>query len=75
MPLYDRDRAGQTFEVGDAVRRALAGWAKERDSEIGRLNLRRAYDRMNEDEKAQLVLRLAEISLGLLYVLERARRR
>jgi hypothetical protein len=60
-----------TLEIDEAVRRALAAWGKERDSEIGRLNLRRAAEKLTPEQKLQLVERLAEISLGLLYVLER----
>ena len=70
MSLRDRDRADQTFGVDDAVRRALGAWARERDSDIGRLNLARAAERMSDEQRRQLVERLAEISLGLLFGLE-----
>lgn len=72
MSLRDTGRTGKTFEVDEPVRRILAAWGKERDSEIGRLNLRRAADKLEPAQKQQLVERLAEISLGLLYVLLRA---
>ncbi len=72
MSLRDRDRADQVFGVDDAVRRALAAWARERDSDIGRLNLTRAAERMSDEQRRQLVERLAEISLGLLFGLEGA---
>ncbi len=75
MSLRDPARAGATFQVDDAVRRALAAWGKERDSEIGRLNLARAASKLTADQRAQLYARLAEISLGLLFTLmERSRR-
>ena len=71
MSLRDSDRAGRAFEVDEAVRRILAAWGKERDSEIGRLNLRRAAERLNDEQRVQLVERLAEISLGMLFALEK----
>lgn len=71
MSLRDSDRAGRAFEVDEAVRRILAAWGKERDSEIGRLNLRRAAERLNDEQRVQLVDRLAEISLGMLFALEK----
>lgn len=71
MSLRDSDRAGRAFEVDEAVRRILAAWGKERDSEIGRMNLRRAAERLNDEQRVQLVERLAEISLGMLFILER----
>jgi hypothetical protein len=75
MSLRDPARAGATFQVDDAVRRALAAWGKERDSEIGRLNLARAASKLTAEQRVQLYARLAEISLGLLFTLmERPRR-
>jgi hypothetical protein len=75
MSLRDPARAGATFQVDDAVRRALAAWGKERDSEIGRLNLARAASKLTAEQRVQLYARLAEISLGLLFTLmERSRR-
>lgn len=71
MSLRDSDRAGRAFEVDEAVRRILAAWGKERDSEIGRMNLRRAAERLSDEQRVQLVERLAEISLGMLFILER----
>lgn len=71
MSLRDSRRMGATFEVDDAVRRVLAEWSKERDSEIGRLNLKRAVSKLSPEQRGQLVARLAEISLGQLCVLER----
>lgn len=73
MSLRDQQRSAKAFEVDDQVRKILAAWGKERDSEIGRLNLRRAADRLAPEQKQQLVERLAEISLGLLFVLGRER--
>lgn len=75
MSLDDRERSGQAFEVDDSVRRILVAWGKERDSEIGRLNLRRAFEKLSDAQRAQLIDRLAEISLGLLYVLDREARK
>jgi hypothetical protein len=71
VSLRDQDRSARAFEVDEAVRRILVAWGKERDSEIGRLNLRRAAEKLSPEQRAQLVERLAEISLGLLYVLDR----
>jgi len=71
VSLRDPKRSGAAFEVDDAVKRALAAWGKERDSEIGRLNLARAAGKLRPEQRAQLVARLAEISLGLLFSLER----
>ena len=69
MSLRDPKRAGQSFGVEEPVRRALAAWGRERDSEIGRLNLARAAAKMTEDQRMQLIERLAEVSLGLLFTL------
>jgi uncharacterized tellurite resistance protein B-like protein len=69
VSLRDPKRASDAFQVDDAVRRALAAWGKERDSEIGRLNLQRAAARLTEPQRAQLVHRLAEIALGVLFTL------
>ncbi len=69
MSLFDSDRAGKAFALDDAVRRVLAAWSRERDTEIGRLNLKRAFSKLNPDQRAQLIGRLAEISLGQLFVL------
>ena len=71
MSLRDKQRGAQTFEIDDAVKRILAAWAKERDSDVGRLNLQRAAQRLDDRQRAQLIERLAEIGLGLLYVLEK----
>jgi hypothetical protein len=74
VSLRDPKRSGQAFGVDDAVRRTLAAWGRERDSEIGRLNLSRALARMTPEQRAQIVERLAEVSLGLLFtLLERGR--
>lgn len=72
MSLRDKKRSDASFEVDDAVRRALAGWGRERDSDLGRLHLARAVARMSPEQRQQLVARLAEISLGLLYAIERS---
>ncbi len=71
MSLRDRGRAGAAFDVDEAVGRALAAWGKARDSDLGRLQLARAVQRMRPEQRAQLADRLAEISLALLFVLER----
>lgn len=70
MSLRDKNRAQQTFGVDEAVARILSAWGKERDSDIGRLNLARAAARLRPDQREQLVDRLAEISLGLLFSLK-----
>ncbi|MFO0724656.1 MAG: hypothetical protein U1E65_12815 [Myxococcota bacterium] len=70
MSLRDPRRAGEAFSVDDAVRRALSAWGKERDSEIGRLNLARAAAKMAPEQRAQLISRLAEISLGVLFTID-----
>ncbi len=75
MSLRDKQRAASTFgplAVDDSVRRILADWGKERDSDLGRLHLSRAAAKLSPEHRAQLVARLAEISLGLFFVLERA---
>ena len=69
MSLFDSGRSGQAFELDDAVRRVLAAWSQERDTDIGLLNLKRAASKLNAEQKAQLVGRLAEISLGQLFAL------
>ena len=54
--------------VDPMVKRALAQWAEERDSDVGRGRLARAMGRMGPGQKRQLLLRLATISLALLHV-------
>lgn len=71
MSLRDPGRSAQSFELDDAVRRVLAAWSKERDTEIGLLNLKRAAAKLTQDQKRQLAGRLAEISLGQLFILTR----
>jgi hypothetical protein len=71
MSLRDSGRSGQAFELDDAVRRVLAAWSQERDTDIGHLNLKRAASKLTVEQKAQLIGRLAEISLGQLFVLTR----
>lgn len=73
MSLRDRDRSSRAFEIDEPVRRILAAWGKERDSDIGRMNLRRAAEKLDPQQRLQLIERLAEVSLGLLYVLELGR--
>lgn len=63
-------RRSSRYEMDDAVRRILVAWGKERDSEIGRLNLKRAARKLKPEQRRELVERLAEISLGLLFALE-----
>ena len=69
-----RDRGGQggggAFEVDEQVRKILAAWGQERDSDIGRLNLARAASKLRPEQRVQLVERLAEISLGVLFTIE-----
>lgn len=69
MGLRDPGRSGKTFGVDDAVARVLASWSSEADSDLGRLNLKRAALRLSAEQRGQLVDRLAEISLGMLFVL------
>lgn len=68
MGLKDRLR-GPAFEMDDAVRRTLQAWGKEKDPALGRLVLKRALLRMKPEQKAQLAQRLAEVSLGQLFIL------
>ncbi len=72
MTLRDTERADAAFAVDEAVKRALEGWGKARDPELGRAMLAEAADRMTPDQRAQLRARLAEVSLGILFVLENA---
>ncbi len=71
MSLFDKKRSGEAFELDDAVRRVLAAWSQERDTEIGVLNLKRAAAKLTKEQKEQLIGKLAEISLGQLFVLTR----
>ena len=71
MSLRDRGRAGQTFEVDEAVRRVLSRWSKEKGTPIGLSNLEAGLRRLDPQQRRQLVERLAEVSLGLLFVIER----
>ena len=70
MSLRDKARAGTEYSIDESLGKILSQWSKERDSDIGRLNLSRAAARLKPEQKAQLIERLAEISLALLFVLE-----
>lgn len=72
MSLRDPDRAGSAFEVDEPVRRILAAWGAERDSDIGRLNLSRASKKLRPEQQIQLRQRLAEVSLGVLFTIEQS---
>jgi hypothetical protein len=71
VSLRDRLRTQETFEVDDAVRRVLKEWSQEKASDVGRLNLARAAKRLSPEQRNVLIARLAEISLGVLAVLEK----
>jgi hypothetical protein len=71
MSLRDKLRAQRTFDVDEQVKKVLARWSKERGAEGGGLKgLERAVKKLNGPQRAQLVERMAEISLGLLFVME-----
>jgi hypothetical protein len=72
MSLREPRRSAGTFEVDESVRRLLAAWSRQRDTELGLLELRRGAERLSPEQKRKLVERLAEISLGLFAVLEKA---
>jgi hypothetical protein len=63
---------GRTFSVDETVRKILADWGRERDSDIGRLNLGRAAARLSQEQRTQLLERVAEISLGVLFAIDAA---
>jgi len=56
--------------MDESLGKVLGQWAKEPDSDIGRMNLARAAGKMSIERKALLYARLAEISLAMLFVLE-----
>jgi len=70
MSLRDKDRADAQFTIDDGLGKILGQWSKERDSDIGRLNLSRSAAKLKPEQKRQLIERLAEISLALLFVLQ-----
>ncbi len=70
MSLRDRLRANQTFEVDDAVRKVLARWSKEQGTRAGLANLEQGVRRLTLKQRRQLADRLAEISLGMLFIIE-----
>ena len=70
MSLRDKDRADAQFAIDDSLGKILGRWSKERDSDIGRLNLSRSAAKLKPEQKRQLTERLAEISLALLFVLQ-----
>jgi hypothetical protein len=74
MSLRDPRRSASTFEVDEPVRRLLAAWSRQRDTELGLLELRRGAERLSPEHKRKLLERLAEISLGLFAVLEKGGR-
>jgi hypothetical protein len=57
------------FQVDPRVRKLLADWGRERGTEPGLLELGRQAKKLDSDQKEQLTRRLAEISLGMLFVL------
>ncbi len=65
-----RGKGTQDFALDDAVKRILVTWSQERDSEVGRLNLQRAVQKLTPAKRQQLIERLAEVSLGLLAVID-----
>jgi len=71
MSLRDRLRANQSFEVDEPVRKVLARWSKQRGTKAGLRDLEQGVRRLSPAQRRQLVDRLAEISLGLLFVIER----
>lgn len=62
------------FQVDPKVRKILADWGQARGTEVALMELKRQVQRLGPEERAQLVERLAEISLGLLFVLGERRR-
>lgn len=58
------------FQVDPRVRKILADWGQSRGSELGLLELRRNGQKLPAEQREQLILRLAEISLGLLFVVQ-----
>ena len=70
MSPRDPKRAQNRFAMDESLGKVLGQWAKERDSDIGRMNLARAASKMSIERKAVLCARLAEISLAMLFVLE-----
>lgn len=67
--LRDPDRAGQVFAVDPAVGKLLARWAKHPGPE-GEAQLARGFAELNAAQQSQLLLRLSEISLGRLRVIQ-----
>ena len=59
------------FQVDPRVRKLLADWGRDRGTEPGLMELRRQAQKLNPEQRAQLTQRLAEISLGMLFVLGR----
>ena len=72
MSLRDKNRAQAHFAIDESLGKILGKWSQERDSDIGRLNLSRAAARLRPDQKVQLIERLAEVSLAMLFVLHEA---
>lgn len=75
MSLRDRLRANQTFEIDDAVRKVLARWSKEQGTRAGLANLEQGVRRLTLKQRRQLADRLAEISLGMLFIIEQTQAR
>lgn len=69
MSLRDPDRAGQVFAVDEAVARVLRRWSKKSGAEAD-ATLRRAMAELSRAQQSQLLLRLSEISLGRLRVIQ-----
>ena len=69
MSLKDPARAREVFDVDESVAKILKVWGKERDADVARVQLARAASRLQPEQREQLVARLAEISLGVLFTL------
>lgn len=57
------------FVVDPKVRKLLGEWGQARGTEVGLMDLSRQAQRLTPEQREQLMDRLAEISLGLLFVI------
>lgn len=71
MSLFDKRRAQQRFDVDEQVKKVLARWSKERHTPHGLDNLEKGMRKLTGEQRVMLIDRLAEISLGVFFVIEK----
>ena len=53
-----------------SVRRILEAWSRSKDTDLGWIQLKAGFGRLSPRRREELCDRLAEVALGMLYVVE-----